>query len=69
MVCFLIWQSLLDYGKAAWAKCLAKISKAPSTRKKTLKQFDRLWGQSNLLCTRVGLKVSWSRLVPPTGIG
>jgi hypothetical protein len=68
-VCFLIWQSILDYGRAAWAKCLTRISKMPSSKKKTLKQFDSTWCHTTLLCTRTDLQVDWFRLKPATGIG
>lgn len=71
LVCFLIWHwhSVLDYGWAAWAKCLRKISKTPNLKRKVLKQFDSLWCQNALLCSRVDLTVVWNSLKAPAGIG
>jgi hypothetical protein len=69
LVCLLIWQSILDYGRVAWAKCLAKITECSSAQKKTLRHFNKQWCQSTLLCSRVNFKVTWSRLIPTTGIG
>jgi hypothetical protein len=40
-----IWDALLDYGRAAWNRCMRPIRKTPRVEKKLLEKFDKSWGR------------------------
>jgi hypothetical protein len=37
----LIWNRLVDYGRAAWTRAIAKITKTPEATKSVLARFDK----------------------------
>jgi hypothetical protein len=43
-----IWDALLDYGRAAWNRCMRLIRKILRAKKKLLKKFDNSWGRHRL---------------------
>jgi hypothetical protein len=67
-VASLIWQSILEYAKAAWAKALWSLNNQPAHRAKILANFDAQWGRFSLICSHVELKVTWMADIPDIGI-
>ncbi len=55
-----IWDALLDYGRAAWNRCMRLIKKIPKIKKQTLfEKFDKSWGRHQVICVRICSFVRW----------
>jgi hypothetical protein len=56
-----IWSGLLDYGRASWYNCLGlgAIKRHSIVKQALLESFDKLWGQNNVICSRIGRFVGW----------
>jgi hypothetical protein len=54
-----IWNGLLDYGTASWYNSLGTMKRRPIAEQALLELFDKLWGQNNVICSRIGRFVKW----------
>jgi hypothetical protein len=63
----MIWDALQDHAKAAWKLFQTCSRLYPNSTRKSLLRSDDTWGASDLVCTRVGLSISWQHQRPRIG--
>jgi hypothetical protein len=54
-----IWNGLLDYCTASWYNSLGTMKRRLIAEQALLELFDKLWGQNNVICSRIGRFVKW----------